>query len=63
MGLACFVALIICYICGFLFLMLYTGLSIEKALLISVVPYIPFDIAKVIIAILVVSLLPKKVLD
>ena len=63
MGLACFVALILSYACGWLFLALYTKLSIEKALLIAVVPYIPFDIAKIIIATLVVSLLPKKVLD
>ena len=60
MGLACFASLIICYIIGTLFLMLYLNLSIEKALLFSVVPYIPFDIAKIIIAILVVKLLPKK---
>ncbi len=59
-GLACLVSLIIVYIIGTLFLMLYLNLSIEKALLFSVVPYIPFDIAKIIIAILVVSLLPKK---
>ena len=44
MGLACFVALIICYAIGGVFLSLYTGLSIEKALLVGVVPYIPFDI-------------------
>ena len=60
MGLACFVALILCYAIGGLFLSLYTGLSIEKALLLGVVPYIPFDIAKIIIATLVVSLLPEK---
>ncbi len=60
MGLACFVSLIICYIIGTLFLMFYLSLSIEKALLFSVVPYIPFDIAKIIIATLVVSLLPKQ---
>ena len=60
MGLACFVSLIICYIIGTLFLMFYLNLSIEKALLFSVVPYIPFDIAKIIIATLVVKLLPKK---
>ena len=60
MGLACFVSLIICYIIGTLFLMLYLNLSIEKALLFSVVPYIPFDIAKIIIATLVVTLLPKQ---
>ena len=60
MGLACFASLIICYIIGTLFLMLYLNLSIEKALLFSVVPYIPFDIAKIIIATLVVTLLPKQ---
>lgn len=60
MGIACFVSLIICYAIGSLFLMFYLNLSIEKALLFSVVPYIPFDIAKIIIAILVVKLLPKK---
>ena len=60
MGLACLVALLLCYAVGTLFLKLYLNLSIEKALLIAVVPYIPFDIAKIIIAILVVSLLPKK---
>ena len=60
MGLACVIALILCYIIGSLFLKFYLNLSIEKALLIAVVPYIPFDIAKIIIAILVVSLLPQK---
>ena len=63
MGLACLVALIISYACGWLFLTIYTRLSMEKALLIAVVPYIPFDIAKIIIATLVVSLLPKKVVS
>ena len=60
MGLACSISLIICYLIGTLFLMFYLNLSIEKALLISVVPYIPFDIAKIIIATLVVNLLPSK---
>ena len=60
MGLACLIALIISYVIGTLFLMFYLNLNIVKALLIAVVPYIPFDIAKIIIAILVVSLLPKK---
>lgn len=60
MGIACLVSLIVCYAIGTLFLALYLNLSIEKALLISVVPYIPFDIAKIVIAVLVVSLLPKK---
>ena len=60
MAIACVVALIICYVIGTLFLMFYLNISIEKALLVAVVPYLPFDIAKIIIAILVVSLLPKK---
>ena len=60
MGIACLVSLIICYLIGALFMSLYLKLSIEKALLLAVVPYIPFDIAKIVIAVLVVSLLPKK---
>ena len=60
MGIACFVGLIICYIIGTLFLAFYLHLDIKKALLIAVVPYIPFDVAKIIIATLVVSLLPKR---
>ena len=60
MGIACLVGLLICYVIGALFLKLYLNLSIQKALLIAVVPYIPFDIAKIVVATLVVSLLPKK---
>ena len=60
MSIACLVGLIICYTIGTLFLKFYLNISIEKALLIAVVPYIPFDIAKIVIAELVVSLLPKK---
>ena len=63
MGLACLVSLIICYVIGSVFMMFYLNISIEKALLIAVVPYLPFDIAKIIIAILVVSLLPKRVVS
>ena len=63
MGLACLVSLIICYAIGSVFMMLYLNIAIEKALLIAVVPYLPFDIAKIIIAILVVSLLPKQVVS
>ena len=63
MGLACFASLIICHIIGALFLAFYINVSIEKALLLYVVPYLPFDIAKIVIAVLVVSLLPKKYLN
>lgn len=60
MGIACVSGLIICYAIGTLFLSLYLKLGIEKALLVAVVPYLPFDIAKIIIATLIVSILPKK---
>lgn len=60
MGIACVVALIICYIIGTIFLSLYLNLDIKKALLVSVVPYIPFDIFKIIGAVLIVYLINKK---
>ena len=60
MGIACFVGLILCYLIGTLFLGFYLHLDIRKALLVAVVPYIPFDIAKIVIATLVISLLPRK---
>lgn len=60
MAIACGISLVVCYIIGTLFLMFYLKISIEKALLIGVVPYLPFDIVKIIVAILVVLLLPKK---
>ena len=61
MSVACIVALIICYLIGALFLALYLHLDIQKALLIAVVPYVPFDIAKIVIAVLVVSILNKRI--
>ena len=60
MGIACLVSLLICYVIGTIFLSFYLKLSLEKALLLAVVPYLPFDIAKIVIAVLTVSLLPKK---
>ena len=59
-SIACVVALLLCYVIGTIFLKLYLNISIEKALLVAVVPYLPFDIVKIIIAELVVSLLPDK---
>ena len=61
MSIACVIALIICYLIGALFLALYLHLDIQKALLIAVVPYVPFDIAKIVIAVLVVSILNKRI--
>ena len=61
MAIACVVSLIICYLIGALFLSLYLHIEIQKALLIAVVPYVPFDIAKIVIAVLVVSILNKRI--
>ena len=61
MSIACIVSLIACYFIGALFLALYLHLNIQKALLIAVVPYVPFDIAKIVIAVLVVSILNKRI--
>ncbi|HHT67204.1 MAG TPA: biotin transporter BioY [Erysipelotrichaceae bacterium] len=60
MGIACVVSLIICYAIGTIFLSLYLNLDIKSALLISVVPYIPFDFVKIVIAVLVVSILNRN---
>lgn len=60
MFIACFVGLIICYLIGSVFMMLYLSWSLGPTLLVSVVPYIPFDIAKIIIATMVLMLLPSE---
>ena len=61
MSLACVAGLLLCYVIGTLFMMLYLEMELGKTLLISVAPYIPFDIAKIAIAVLVTSLLPKRI--
>ena len=61
MFLACLAGLIICYLIGTIFMMLYLRWSFVTTLTVSVVPYLPFDFAKIVIAILVVLLLPKNI--
>lgn len=61
MFLACLAGLIICYLIGTIFMMLYLKWSFVTTLTVSVVPYLPFDFAKIVIAILVVLLLPKNI--
>ena len=61
MFIACFVGLIVCYAIGSVFMMLYLNWEFVPTLAVSVVPYIPFDIAKIVVAILVVLLLPENV--
>lgn len=63
MFIACFVGLLICYTIGTLFMMLYLKWDLLTTLTVSVVPYIPFDITKIIVAILVVQLLPKRITE
>lgn len=54
MFIACFVGLIVCYAIGTLFMMLYLKWDLLTTVAVSVIPYIPFDIAKIIISILIV---------
>ena len=54
MSIACLIGLVVCYLIGTIFMMLYLNWDIGQTLLVSVVPYIPFDIAKIIISILIV---------
>ena len=60
MFIACFVGLLVCYTIGTLFMMLYLKWNLITTLAVSVLPYIPFDIAKIVIAILVVLILPQR---
>ena len=60
MSISCIVGLIAVYVIGTTFMAIYLNMPLENVILISIVPYLPFDIAKIVIAVLVVSLLPKK---
>ena len=59
--LACFVSLLIVYIIGTVYLKLYLNIDFSKALLIAVVPYIPFDISKIAICTVILNALPDKI--
>ena len=61
MSLACLSGLLICYLVGTLFMIFYLELGVGKTLLISVVPYIPFDIFKIFLAVTTVILLPENI--
>lgn len=60
MPLACVAGLIVCYIVGTIFMMLYLSWDLSTTLLVSVVPYIAFDVAKIVVAIAIVKLLPLR---
>lgn len=61
MGIACLISLIISYVVGSIFMMFYLNLDLGSTLLISVVPYVVIDIAKIFMAVLVVCSLPQSV--
>ena len=60
MFLACLAGLIVCYFIGTLFMSLYLKWNVTTTIAVSVIPYIPFDIAKIIIGISVVLILKKN---
>ena len=62
MFIACFVGLIVCYTIGTIFMMLYLKWDFTTTFAVSVIPYIPFDIAKIVVSILTVLIL-KPTLD
>ena len=59
--LACFVSLIIVYIIGTIYLKFYLNMDWGKALLVAVVPYIPFDIGKIAICTVIMNAMPEKI--
>ena len=63
MAFACLMGLIVCYVIGTIFMMLYLNWDLQSTILMSVAPYLPFDIAKIVIATLVVMVLPKNLIE
>ena len=53
--------ILVIYIGGVIFMMPYLNISLEKVLLIAVVPYLGFDAIKIAIALLVIKLLPSNI--
>ena len=60
MALACLSAMPVVYAIGTGFMMAYLQWDISKTLLVSVVPYLPFDAAKIALAVAIVALLPPS---
>ena len=62
MAIACVVGLIFVYIVGTIFLMAYLSIwDLGKALMITTIPYLPFDAIKIALAVIIVRMLPKSV--
>ncbi len=60
-ALACLAGLLIVYASGSVFMMLYLKLDFGSTLLLSVVPYLPFDAAKIALAVPIAHFLRKIV--
>ena len=58
--LACLLALITCYAIGTGFMMAYLGRDIGTVLMISVVPYVPFDLIKIGLTAGILMAMPKQ---
>ena len=57
--LSCLLGTLIVYAIGSVFLMAYLSIDYPRALMVAVVPYLPFDAIKIALAILIFKLLPK----
>ena len=61
MALACVVGTLIVYAIGSLWMMFYLNWDLPTTLMVSVVPYLPFDAIKIVLAASVVLALPKNI--
>ena len=61
MAIACLLGLVVVYAIGSLFMCLYLEWSYLSTLLVAVVPYLPFDAIKIVLAILSMLALPEAV--
>ena len=58
---ACLASLIVVYIIGTLFLMFYLNVDITKALMIAIVPYLPFDGGKIALCTIIMQTMPDHI--
>ena len=61
MPLACLVGLLVVYAIGSLYFMLYVDVDFPTTLTFTVLPYIPFDLAKIALAVLITIMLPDAI--
>ena len=61
MALSCVIGTLVVYAIGTLWMMFYLNWDLGKTLLVSVVPYLPFDAIKIVLAVSVVMALPKSI--